>query len=70
MELVDAYGGVRGFVPVTPDGAVGMLERAVDAAAEAGLGWETEPVVLTPNASLREVVRARKARASGEDTGG
>ena len=70
VELVDPFGEVRGFAPVTPDAALGMLERAVDAAAEAGLAWEAEPVVLTPTENLRDAVRARKARMSGEATGG
>ncbi len=70
VELVDAYGGVRGFAPVTPDAAVGVLERAAYAAAEAGLAWETEPVLLTPTKNLREAVRARKAYTADQDSVG
>jgi len=61
VELVDAYGEVHEFAPVTPGAAAQMLERAAAASAEAGLPWATEPVVLTPAANLRKAVRDRKA---------
>ena len=69
VELVGAYGDARAFAPVTPDSAARMLKSAADAAAEAGLAWESEPIMLTPNVALRKAVRDRKAVHTDEDAG-
>ena len=69
VELVGAYGDTRVFAPVTLDSAARMLKSAADAAAKAGLAWESEPVVLTPNDALRKAVRDSKAVHTDEDAG-
>lgn len=61
VELVDPYGRTQAFDPVTAPAAAEILTAAADAAAEAGLAWETEPVVLTPADSFRYAVRSRRS---------
>ena len=63
VELVDAYGEVQELAPVTPHAAAQLLRRAAEASADAGLAWETEPILLTPTASLQKAVRDRKANS-------
>ena len=69
VELVDAFGGVRSFAPVTPSDATQILKTAADAAASVGLAWETQPTVLTPGDNLRRAVRDRKAVKAEQQAG-
>ncbi len=62
FEIVHRDGRVEP-VDLGPDGALGLLEAAVDAAKAAGLPWSTEPVVLVPQARLAELVRQSRLRA-------
>lgn len=69
VALVDPYGETHELAPVTPTAAAQMLKSAAGASAEAGLPWATEPVLLTPAASLRKAVRDRKADLEEEAVG-
>lgn len=49
------------------DDPAALLREAADAAAAAGLGWQIEPVMLTPTPKLAHLIReSRKLQMAGE----
>lgn len=70
FEMISADGGAPTRVVV--DDVAALLRAASDAAAAAGLGWESAPVTLTPTPKLVHLVvksRGLTAAGSGEDEG-
>jgi CRISPR-associated protein Csb1 len=54
-------------VELDVDGAIDLLEGAVEAAKAAGLPWSPAPVTLTPQARLAELVRQSRLRALADE---
>ncbi len=65
-ELIDATGSPQSL-SINGDTAIGLLNDAVAAAAEADLAWETETVVLEPQERLLELVRRSRAAGVAEE---
>lgn len=66
FELVRSD-GTTAVLQVDADCAVGVLQEAVRQAESAGLAWSAEPIVLTPQPRLVELVRrSRELALAGE----
>lgn len=69
IELVAPEGKARG-ISLDPDAAVALHEAAFDAAREAGLDLNPEPVRLEPEAKLVRIVQASQAKALRDEAEG
>jgi CRISPR-associated protein Csb1 len=66
FQVLDADGGPSKDFSLAPKEAASLLEDAVQAAGKHGLGWEQEPVVLTPAPKLVSLLR--KSRQLSEES--
>lgn len=68
FELVRRGSDVEAF-DLTADEAVRLVTQAADAAAEAGLGWREDELLLRPSDRLAELIRrSREIASSGEES--
>lgn len=65
-ELLDRPGSEPKTYTLTSEGALELLEGAVDAARKAGLRWSDVPLVLKPSAELVKLVRLSQLEATKE----
>ncbi len=68
-ELLDRPGEEPKKFTLTSEGAVDLLNGAVDAARRAGLPWPEEPLVLKPSSELVKLVRLSQLQAAKEPAG-
>ena len=64
-ELADGFGQFRRFAAPGPAAVCALVAEAATAAAAAGLGWNNEPLTLTPSEALRQAARQRKQVLAG-----
>ncbi|MCP5550142.1 MAG: type I-U CRISPR-associated protein Cas7 [Akkermansiaceae bacterium] len=67
-ELLEKPGAPPAKFQLTADAATKLLTDAVAKAAEAGLEWATEKIVLQPSANLLELVRRSQLEATKEES--
>lgn len=63
-ELLDRPGDEPAEFSLTGDGAVDLLNEAIDAARQDGLPWSGEPLVLRPSQELVKLVRLSQLEAA------
>ena len=69
FEVVHPDGSTESF-EVDADGSVALLNQSVEAAKAAGFPWNEEPIRLTPQPRLVELVALSRAKAlAGESEG-
>lgn len=68
FQLVPADGGTGPSLRLTTDEASRLLSDAVAAAAQVGLVWAREPLVLTPAPKLAGLIRESRKRAAASET--
>ena len=68
-ELLDRPGEEPKKYSLTADGAVQLLNGAVDVARQVGLPWPAEPLVLKPSQELVKLVRLSQLEAAKESVG-
>lgn len=67
LELVSMEGQVLDRFSPSVEGAVALLREASEAAGKQGLGWEAEPIHLTPTPKLAALLRrSRQLVARGD----
>ncbi len=64
IELLDCDGGAPQEFALPPAAALDLFRQAATAAAEAGFGWNTEPLILHPAPKLAELVRRSRSLAA------
>ncbi len=65
-ELLERPGETPRKFAITANEAVDLLRQAVNAAEDAGIEWETEPITLQPSARLLNLVRLSQQEATKE----
>ncbi len=71
LELVPSEGGASEHVHLEAAAGWALLEAAHEAARSAGMGWEREPLRLTPAPKLVDLIRrSRELAARGDDDEG
>jgi len=63
-ELLDRPGEEHETYSLTTEGAVQLLDDAVEAALQVGLPWPAEPIVLEPSQELVKLVRLSQQEAA------
>ncbi|MGH9123112.1 MAG: type I-G CRISPR-associated RAMP protein Csb1/Cas7g [Acidimicrobiales bacterium] len=69
FELIDRHNGARRF-SLSPEEASALLREAAQVAADAGLPWRTEELLLRPSDRLVDLIRRSRAHAAAAGDSG